>query len=79
MEFQKLMSDNNLRRKRMFGYGANHNRRVLRKLYVVVEIGMIAFLVSHLIFEGEEFPVKAVDYGRGCTTRSRSWLSLIHI
>ena len=63
-EFQKLMTDNNIRREFTSIDGPNRNGRVERKLALVAKGGMAAFLEFQLMFEGVEFPAKALDYGR---------------
>ena len=63
-EFRKLMFDNNIRREYTSVDGLKRNGRVERKLALVAEGGMAAFPEFQLMFEGVEFPAKALDYGR---------------
>ena len=51
-EFQKLVTDNNIRREFMSVDGPKRNGRVERKLALVAEGGMATFLEFQLMFEG---------------------------
>ena len=63
-KFQKLMTDNNIHPELTSVDGPKRNGRVERKLALVAEGGIAAFLEFQLMFEGVEFPTKALDYGR---------------
>ena len=58
------MTDNNIRPEYTSVDGSKRNGRVERKLALVAEGGMAAFLGFQLVFEGVDIPVKALDYGR---------------
>jgi len=58
------LTDNNIRPEYTSVDGSKRNGRVERKLALVAEGGMAAFLEFQLMFEGVEIPAKALDYGR---------------
>ena len=63
-EFQRLMVDNNIRREFTSVDGPKRNGRVERKLALVAEGGHAAFLEFQTMFDGVEFPAKALNYER---------------
>ena len=63
-EFQKMVSDNNIRREYMPVDGPKRDGGVERKLALVAERGIAAFLEFQLMLEAVEFPVKTLDFAR---------------
>ena len=63
-EFQRLMIDNNIRREFTSVDGPKRNGRVERKLARVADGGHAALLEFQTMFDGVEFPAKALNYER---------------
>ena len=63
-EFPRPMVDNNIRREFTSVDGPKRNWRVERKLALVAEGGHAAILEFQTMFDGEEFPFKALNYDR---------------
>ena len=63
-KFQKLMTDNNIHPELTSVDGPKRNGRVERKLALVAEGGIAAFLEFQLMLEAVEFPVKTLDFAR---------------
>ena len=60
-EFQRLMVENNIRREITSVDDPLHNGWVERKLALVAEGGRTAFLNFQTIFDGADFPAKALN------------------
>ena len=63
-EFETMISDNNIRRECTSVEGPKRSGRVERKLALVAEGGMAAFLEFQLVFDGVDFSAKTLDCGR---------------
>lgn len=61
-EFQRVVADHNIHREFTAVDGPERNGWVERKLALVTEGGMAAFLGFQTMFEGVQFPSKALNY-----------------